>query len=229
MWGNQAASPSQVSSRQHSHNLPSNMTLSTDNANFSQAHCCQCSGRQSAQLGLEHAVNARLAVQSMVHHSCCVVGCLCLCRAFMLALCLLMTSSAVKCSPVWRANRVINAHLAVCRAQPGHVVDEEGLDDGVAEQLCGGCDARRVLLRDQLALRSQSERLARSDAVCSCTAYLHKSSAGYELALPCTVISSIKCISMPLFGKRKDGNASCNEVSFLACILPPESSCEQCE
>ena len=63
-----------------------------------------------------------------------------------------MTQSAEEPSPVRRADGVINAHLAVNRAQARHVVQEEGLDDGVAEQLGGWRDARRVLLSNQLAL-----------------------------------------------------------------------------
>lgn len=51
------------------------------------------------------------------------------------------------------SNKVVDADLAVHRAQAGHVIDEEGLDDGVAVQLGGIGDAWRILLRDQLALR----------------------------------------------------------------------------
>ena len=42
-----------------------------------------------------------------------------------------------RASPVWGTDRVIDAHFAVSRAQARHVIYEEGLDDRVAEQLCG--------------------------------------------------------------------------------------------
>ena len=58
-----------------------------------------------------------------------------------------------------RADEVVDADLALHRAQARHVVDEEGLDDGVAEQLRGWCDARRVLLSNQLALCRHSNAL----------------------------------------------------------------------
>ena len=71
----------------------------------------------------------------------------------------LMTQSAEEPSPVRRADGVINAHLAVSRAQARHVVYEERLDDRVAEQLCGCFDARRVLLSNQLALCRHSNAM----------------------------------------------------------------------
>ena len=71
----------------------------------------------------------------------------------------LMTQSAEEPSPVRRTNGVINAHLAVNRAQACHVVYKEGLDNRVAEQLCGWYDARRVLLSNQLALCRHSNAL----------------------------------------------------------------------
>ena len=70
-----------------------------------------------------------------------------------------MTILAEERSPVRRTDRIINAHLVVKRAQARHVVQEERLNDGVAEQLRGWRDARHVLLSNQLALCRHSNAL----------------------------------------------------------------------
>lgn len=94
----------------------------------------------------------------MGHHFYCVNG-VCDHAVHPMLMLGLMTQSAGELSPVRRTNGVINAHLAVNRAQARHVIQEKGLDDGVAEQLRGWCDAQRVLLSNQLALCRHSNAL----------------------------------------------------------------------
>ncbi len=55
---------------------------------------------------------------------------------------------------MWRPDEVVDADLALHRPQTSHVVDEEGLVDGVAVELGGRVEALVcvVLLSNQLAL-----------------------------------------------------------------------------